>query len=54
MYMCGFKMYRQIVGIPMEMKCAFLVEDMFLFCYVITPIIFNSNALAFVTCRLIG
>ena len=29
----GFKLYRQIVGIPMGTKCAPLVADLFLFCY---------------------
>ena len=27
------KLYRQIVGIPMVTKCAPLVADLFLFCY---------------------
>ena len=29
----GFKLYRQIVGIPMGTNCAPLVADLFLFCY---------------------
>ena len=29
----GFKLYRQIVGIPMRTNCAPLVADLFLFCY---------------------
>ena len=29
----GFKLYRQIVGIPMGTICAPLVADLFLFCY---------------------
>ena len=29
----GSKLYRQIVGIPMDTNCAFLVTDLFLFCY---------------------
>ena len=29
----GSKLYRQIVGIPMETNCAPLVADLFLFCY---------------------
>ena len=29
----GSKLYRQIVGIPMGTDCAFLVADLFLFCY---------------------
>ena len=29
----GFKLYRQIVGIPMGTECALLVADLFLFCY---------------------
>ena len=29
----GFKLYRQIVGIPMGTNCAILVADLFLFCY---------------------
>ena len=29
----GSKLYRQIVGIPMGTNCAFLVADLFLFCY---------------------
>ena len=28
-----FKLYRQIVGIPMGTNCASLVADLFLFCY---------------------
>ena len=27
------KMYRQVVGIPMDTNCAPLVADLFLFCY---------------------
>ena len=27
------KLYRQIVGIPMDTNCASLVADLFLFCY---------------------
>ena len=30
---CWFKLYRQIVGIPMGTNCASLVADLFLFCY---------------------
>ena len=30
----GSKLYRQIVGIPMDTDCAPLVADLFLFCYV--------------------
>ena len=29
----GSKLYRQIVDIPMGTNCAFLVADLFLFCY---------------------
>ena len=29
----GYKLYRQIVGIPMGTNCAPLVADLFLFCY---------------------
>ena len=29
----GSKLYRQIVGIPMDTNCAPLVADLFLFCY---------------------
>ena len=29
----GSKLYRQIVGIPMGTNCAFIVADLFLFCY---------------------
>ena len=29
----GTKLFRQVVGIPMGTNCAFLVEDLFLFCY---------------------
>ena len=29
----GTKLYRQIVGIPMDTNCATLVADLFLFCY---------------------
>ena len=29
----GLKLYRQIVGIPMDTNCAPLVADLFLFCY---------------------
>ena len=29
----GFKLYRQIVGIPMGTNCAPLVANLFLFCY---------------------
>ena len=29
----GTKLYRQIVGIPMDTNCAPLVADLFLFCY---------------------
>ena len=29
----GFKLYRQIAGIPMGTNCAPLVADLFLFCY---------------------
>ena len=29
----GFKVYRQIVGIPMGGNCTPLVADLFLFCY---------------------
>ena len=29
----GSKLYRQIVGIPMDINCAPLVADLFLFCY---------------------
>ena len=29
----GSKLYRQIVGIPMGTNCAYLVADLFLFCY---------------------
>ena len=29
----GWKLYRQIVGIPMGTNCAPLVADLFLFCY---------------------
>ena len=29
----GSKLYRQIVGIPMDNNCAPLVADLFLFCY---------------------
>ena len=29
----GNKLYRQIVGIPMDTNCAPLVADLFLFCY---------------------
>ena len=29
----GTKLYRQIVGIPMDTNCAPLVDDLFLFCY---------------------
>ena len=29
----GTKLYRQIVGIPMDTKCARLAADLFLFCY---------------------
>ena len=29
----GTKLYRQVVGIPMDTKCAPLVADLFLFCY---------------------
>ena len=29
----GTKLYRQIVGIPMDTDCAPLVADLFLFCY---------------------
>ena len=29
----GYKIYRQIVGIPMGTNCAPLVADLFLFCY---------------------
>ena len=29
----GSKLYRQIVGIPMDTYCAPLVADLFLFCY---------------------
>ena len=29
----GSKLYRQIVGIPMDTNCAPLVADSFLFCY---------------------
>ena len=29
----GTKLYRQIIGIPMDINCAYLVEDLFLFCY---------------------
>ena len=29
----GWKLYKQIVGIPMGTNCAPLVADLFLFCY---------------------
>ena len=29
----GSKLYRQIVGIPMDTNCTPLVADLFLFCY---------------------
>ena len=29
----GSKLYRQIVSIPMDTKCAPLVADLFMFCY---------------------
>ena len=29
----GWKLYRQIVGIPMGTNCAPLIADLFLFCY---------------------
>ena len=29
----GTKLYRQIVGIPMDSNCSPLVDDLFLFCY---------------------
>ena len=29
----GTKLYRQVVGIPMDTYCAPLVADLFLFCY---------------------
>ena len=29
----GTKLYRQVVGIPMDTNCAPLVADLFLFCY---------------------
>ena len=29
----GYKLYRQIVGIPMGTNCGPLVADLFLFCY---------------------
>ena len=29
----GSKLYRQIVGIPMDTNCASLVADLFMFCY---------------------
>ena len=29
----GTKLYRQVVGIPMDTNCAPLVADFFLFCY---------------------
>ena len=29
----GTKLYRQVVGIPMDANCASLVADLFLFCY---------------------
>ena len=29
----GTKLYRQVVGIPMDTNCALLVADLFLFCY---------------------
>ena len=29
----GTKLYRQVVGIPMDPNCALLVADLFLFCY---------------------
>ena len=33
MYVTPYKLYRQIVGIPMGTNCAPLVADLFLFCY---------------------
>ena len=30
----GTKLYRQIVGIPMDTNCAPLIADLFLVCYV--------------------
>ena len=29
----GTKLYRQVLGIPMDTNCAPLVADLFLFCY---------------------
>ena len=29
----GTKLYRQVVGVPMDINCAPLVGDLFLFCY---------------------
>ena len=29
----GTKLYRQVVGIPVDTNCASLVADLFLFCY---------------------
>ena len=29
----GTKLYRKVVGIPMDTNCALLVADLFLFCY---------------------
>ena len=29
----GTKLYREIVGIPMDTMCAPLIADLFLFCY---------------------
>ena len=30
---CGSKLYKRIVGIPMGINCASLVADLFCFCY---------------------
>ena len=30
---CGTKLYRQVVGIPIDTNCSPLVADLFLFCY---------------------
>ena len=35
----GSKLYRQIVGIPMGTNCAPLVEDLFLFCYLLLHVV---------------
>ena len=33
LYGFGSKLYRQIVGIPMDTNCVPLIADLFLFCY---------------------